>query len=214
MDWTMFEVALVETLYMTSFSLVFAVIIGFIIGVLIYLTKKGGLVENLIINRVLDVVVNVSRAIPFIILLYLLIPFTRMLVGTMIGDDAALPALIVSASPFYARMTLLALNEVSSGTIEACKSMGASTYQIVVKALIPEAKPALISGVAVLCISLIGYVMMAGAIGAGGLGNLAYLYGAVRNDNFVLYLATLLIVLIVFAVQYLGDFVVKKIDKR
>ena len=170
--------------------------------------------KNRIINRITDVIVNVLRAIPFLILLILLIPLTRALVGTMLGAKAALPPLIAAATPFFARMCVIAFQEVDKGTIEASKSMGASNGQIIWKVLLPESLPAIVSGIAVTGISLVGYTAMAGAIGAGGLGNLAYMYGFARRNNAVLYTATVIIVLIVFAIQWVGDAIVKKIDKR
>ena len=198
--------ALQETLFMTFVSLIFAVIIGMVLGILIYLTQEDGLYPNLVVNKILNFIVNV--------LLILIIPLTTALVGSMIGAKAALPSLILSSAPFYGRMVMIALNEVDSGTIEASKAMGASNWQIIIKVLIPEAKPALISSITVMGISLVGYTAMAGAIGAGGLGNLAYLYGMVRSNNYVMYTATILILIIVFIIQFIGDYYVRKIDKR
>lgn len=206
--------ALNETLFMTFVSLIFAVIIGLILGIAIYLTQEDGLYPNLFVNKVLNLIVNVLRAIPYIILLILLLPLTTALVGSMIGAKAALPSLILSSAPFYGRMVMIALNEVDSGTIEASKAMGANNWQIITKVLIPEAKPALISSITVMAVSLVGYTAMAGAIGAGGLGNLAYLYGMVRNNNYIMYTATILILIIVFIIQFIGDYFVRKIDKR
>ena len=157
---------------------------------------------------------NLAKSKKYIILLILIIPLTTALVGSMIGAKAALPSLILSSAPFYGRMVMIALNEVDSGTIEASKAMGASNWQIIIKVLIPEAKPALISSITVMGISLVGYTAMAGAIGAGGLGNLAYLYGMVRSNNYVMYTATILILIIVFIIQFIGDYYVRKIDKR
>ena len=203
-----------ETVFMTFVSLFFASLFGLLIGILLYCTQSDGLLENRIINRIADVIVNVLRAIPFLILLILLIPITRALVGTMLGAKAALPPLIAAATPFFARMCVIAFQEVDKGTIEASKAMGASNSQIILKVLLPESVPAIVSGIAVTGISLVGYTAMAGAIGAGGLGNLAYMYGFARRNNAVLYTATVIIVLIVFAIQWIGDAIVKKIDKR
>lgn len=206
--------ALKETLFMTGVSLLVAVIVGLILGILIYLTQSDGLYPNIIVNKGLNWIVNLLRAIPFIILLILLIPFTKAIVGSMLGAKAALPSLILSSAPFYGRMVMIALNEVDKGTIEASKAMGASNFQIITKVLIPEAKPALISSMTVMAIALVGYTAMAGAIGAGGLGNLAYLYGMVRNNNYVMYVSTILILVIVFIIQIIGDYFVRKLDKR
>lgn len=206
--------ALGETLFMTFVSLLFAVVIGLILGIVIYLTKEDGLYPNKFINKILNLIVNVLRAVPYIILLMIILPLTTALMGSMIGAKAALPSLILSSAPFYGRMAMIALSEVDSGTIEASKAMGASNFQIITKVLLPEAKPALISSVTVMAISLVGYTAMAGAIGAGGLGNLAYLYGMVRNNNYVMYTATILILIIVFIIQIIGDYFVRKLDKR
>ena len=206
--------ALGETLFMTFVSLIFAVIIGLILGIAIYLTQEDSLYPNKPVNKVLNLIVNVLRAIPYIILLMIIVPLTTALVGSMIGAKAAFPSLILSSAPFYGRMVMIALNEVDSGTIEASKAMGASNFQIITKVLIPEAKPALISSVTVMAISLVGYTAMAGAIGAGGLGNLAYLYGMARNNNYIMYTATILILIIVFIIQIIGDYFVRKLDKR
>ena len=203
-----------ETVFMTFVSLFFAFVFGLMIGILLYCTQSGGLFQNRIVNRITDVIVNVLRAIPFLILLILLIPLTRALVGSMLGAKAALPPLIAASTPFYARMCVIAFPEVDKGTIEASKAMGASNGQIIRKVLLPEALPAIVSGIAVTGISLVGYTAMAGAIGAGGLGNLAYMYGFARRNDAVLYTSTVIIVLIVFAIQWAGDAIVKKIDKR
>ncbi|MCI6746269.1 methionine ABC transporter permease [Stecheria intestinalis] len=203
-----------ETVYMTFVSLFFAAIFGLLIGILLYCTQTGGLLQNKVLNRIVDIIVNVLRAIPFLILLILLIPLTRALVGTMLGAKAALPPLIFASTPFFARMCVIAFQDVDKGTIEAAKAMGASNSQIIFKVLLPESMPAIVSGIAVTGISLVGYTAMAGAIGAGGLGNLAYMYGFARRNDAILYSSTVIIVLIVFVIQWVGDAVVKKIDKR
>ncbi|MCR5372803.1 MAG: ABC transporter permease [Solobacterium sp.] len=203
-----------ETVYMTFVSVLFAGIIGLFIGILLFCTSSSGLFRNTVVNKIMDVIVNVLRAVPFIILLILIIPLTKLLVGTSLGAKAALPSLTLAAAPFYARLCMIAFMEVDKGTIEASRSMGATNLQIITKVLIPEALPALISGITVTAISLISYTAMAGAIGAGGLGNLAYMYGFARRNNAVLYTSTVIIVLIVFAVQWAGDTIVKKTDKR
>ena len=196
--------AINETLYMTAVSLVLATVLGLLIGILLYCTQTGGLFQNKIINRVIDVIINVLRAIPF----------TKLIVGTMLGATAALPSLVFAAAPFYARMCIIAFQDVNKGTIEASKAMGASNWQIILKVLLPEALPSLISGITVTGISLISYTAMAGAIGAGGLGNLAYLYGFARRNDLILYTSTIIIIVIVFAIQWMGDAIVKRIDKR
>lgn len=213
-DWEMMWVAIEETLFMTFVSLLAAVIIGIIMGIILYITQPDGLYPNKIIYKILDFIVNLFRAIPFIILIIMLLQFTRLIVGTMLGPTAALPALIISSAPFYARMCMIALNEVDKGTIEASKAMGANNYQIITKVLFPEAKPALISSITVMGVSLVGYTAMAGCIGSGGLGNLAYLYGFSRQNMAVMYTATFFVLVIVFVVQGIGDYIVRKVDKR
>ena len=213
-DWDAMILSIQETLFMTFFSLLIAVVLGFGLGIILYVTKDDGLYPNKIINRILDFIVNLLRAVPFIILIIILLPVTISLVGTMLGAKAALPALIISSAPFYARMCMIALSEVDKGTIEASKAMGASHLQIITKVLIPEAKPALISSITVMGISLVGYTAMAGCIGAGGLGNVAYMYGYARQNMVVMYTATFFVLVIVFIIQGIGDYVVKRIDKR
>lgn len=213
-DWDMMWVAIEETLFMTIISLVIAVILGFVLGIILYITKDDGLYPQKVIYRILNFVINLLRAIPFIILIFLLLGVTTMMMGTMLGAKAALPALIVSSAPFYARMCMIALSEVDKGTIEASKAMGASHFQIIRKVLIPEAKPALISSITVMGISLVGYTAMAGCIGAGGLGNMAYMYGFVRQNMPTMYTATFFVLVIVFIIQGIGDIIVKRIDKR
>lgn len=213
-DWPQMFEAIQETVYMTFFSLMFAVIFGFIIGIIVYVTQEDGLYPNKVVNKILDFIINVLRSLPFIILIIIILPFTKFIVGTILGASAALPALIISSAPFYARMCMIALNEVDKGTIEASKAMGASSFQIITKILIPEAKPALVSSITVMGVSLVGYTAMAGCIGAGGLGNLAYMYGFIRENYYVMYTATLFVLVIVFFIQGIGDYVVRKIDKR
>lgn len=206
--------ALFETVYMTFVSLLFAVIFGLIIGIIIFCTSSNGLFKNKVVNRIVDVIVNVLRAIPFIILMILVIPLTKAICGTMLGATAALPSLILASTPFYARMCVIAFQEVDHGTIEASRAMGASNWMIITRVLLKEAMPSLVSGITVTGISLISYTAMAGAIGAGGLGYLAYTYGYARRNNAVLYTSTILIVALVFIMQWVGDAIVKMIDKR
>lgn len=213
-NWPQMFEATKDTLFMTFVSLLISVIIGLVLGIILYVTQDDGLYPNKVISFILNTIVNVLRAIPFIILLILVIPLTQVLVGTMLGAKAALPSLVLSSAPFYARMCMIALTEIDKGTVEACKAMGASNKEIIFKVLLPEAKPALVSAITVMGISLIGYTAMAGAIGAGGLGYLAYTYGFARRQNDVMYLATIIIVVIVFVIQGIGDYITRKIDKR
>lgn len=203
-----------ETLYMTIFSLLGTFIIGIILGLFLYLTAKDGLWENKPINAVAGIITNVFRAIPFIILILLLFPFTDFLVGTIRGPNAALPALIIATAPFYGRLVEIALKEVDKGVVEAAKSMGASVQRIIFRVLLPESMPALISGLTVTAISLIGYTAMAGIIGAGGLGDYAYFFGFQRRNFDIVFVCTIIVVIIVFIFQFIGDFITKRLDKR
>jgi D-methionine transport system permease protein len=213
-NWEKMWEATIETLYMTAVSVLATFILGIILGLLLFLTSKGNLWENKPINTVISAFVNIFRSIPFIILIVLLIPFTKLIVGTMIGENAALPALIIGSAPFYARMVEIGLREIDKGVIEAAKAMGAKTSTIIWKVLLPESMPALVSGITVTAIALVSYTAMAGVIGAGGLGNLAYLEGFQRSRTDVTFVATVIILIIVFIIQFIGDYFTSKIDKR
>ncbi|MEJ5111480.1 methionine ABC transporter permease [Erwinia billingiae] len=203
-----------ETLYMTAISGVATFVLGILLGLALFLTARGGLFQNRAIYAVISVLVNVFRSIPFIILIVLLIPFTKKLIGTILGADAALPALIVGAAPFYARLVEIGLREVDKGVIEASRSMGARISTLIFRVLLAESSPALVSGITVTLIALVSYSAMAGVIGAGGLGNLAYLEGFQRNHGDVTLVATAMILVIVFIIQFVGDLVTTRLDKR
>lgn len=206
--------ATLETLYMTALSGAATFVLGIILGLALFLTAKGGLFQNRTLYGVISILVNVFRSIPFIILIVLLIPFTKTIVGTILGANAALPALIVGAAPFYARLVEIALREVDKGVIEATRSMGARLSTLIFRVLLPESSPALVSGITVTLIALVSYSAMAGVIGAGGLGNLAYLEGFQRNHGDVTLVATATILVIVFIIQYCGDVITSLLDKR
>nr|EEK65138.1 Binding-protein-dependent transport system inner membrane component [Bacillus wiedmannii] len=203
-----------ETLYMTAIAALATFVLGLILGLLLFMTAKDNLWENKSVNTAIGAFVNIFRSIPFIILIILLIPFTKILLGTILGASAALPALIIGAAPFYARMVEIALREIDKGVIEASKAMGAKTSTIILKVLIPESLPALVSGITVTTIALVGYTAMAGVVGAGGLGTLAYLEGFQRGNNDVTIVATICVLLVVFFIQWIGDRVTTRIDKR
>ncbi len=213
-NWDQLIAATRETIYMTSISVLTTFVLGLVLGLLLFLTAKGNIWENRIINIIIAGFVNIFRSIPFIILIVLLIPFTKLLLGTMLGANAALPALIIGAAPFYARMVEIALREIDKGVIEASQSMGATHSHIIFKVLIPESLPALISGITVTTISLVSFTAMAGVIGAGGLGHFAYLEGFQRNRPVVTFVATVAILILVFIIQFIGDYFTKKTDKR
>ena len=213
-NWDKVQEKTIETLIMTFESLIAVFFLGLFLGLLLYITSNSKGIFGRGFYTVVTAIVNIFRAIPFIILIVLLIPFTKALIGTIIGVQAAIPALIISAAPFYARLVEIGLREVDKGVIEAARAMGAKRITIITKVLIPESLPAIVSGLTVTAIALVGATAMAGVIGAGGLGNLAYLDGFQRNNSALTFVATVLILIIVFAIQILGDTVVKKIDKR
>lgn len=206
--------ALFDTLYMTVVSMLFVGILGLGLGLLLYSMGRQKKRVSVAVYAMISMISNVFRSTPFMILMVLIIPLTKMLVGTMLGAKAAIPALVLSAAPFYARLVEIAFREVDAGVIEAAEAMGASYFQMVRKVIIPESVPALISGLTVTTVSMIGFTAMAGAIGAGGLGGLAWQEGYQRNNLTVTLVATVLILLIVFLVQGIGDFLVKRTDKR
>ena len=214
LKWDQLWAATLETLYMTALSGVATFVLGIVLGLALFLTARGGLFHNRTVYNVISIVVNVFRSIPFIILIVLLIPFTKTVVGTILGANAALPALIVGAAPFYARLVEIALREVDKGVIEATRSMGARLSTLVFRVLLPESSPALVSGITVTLIALVSYSAMAGVIGAGGLGNLAYLEGFQRNHGDVTLVATVTILIIVFVIQFCGDIITSLLDKR
>ncbi|EGT4255602.1 ABC transporter permease [Citrobacter amalonaticus] len=214
LKWDQLFAATQETLYMTALSGIATFILGIVLGLALFLTARGGLFQNRALYSGISLVVNIFRSIPFIILIVLLIPFTKAIVGTILGANAALPALIVGAAPFYARLVEIALREVDKGVIEATRSMGARLSTLIFRVLLPESSPALVSGITVTLIALVSYSAMAGVIGAGGLGNLAYLEGFQRNHNDVTLVATVTILVIVFIIQFCGDVITSLLDKR
>ena len=206
--------ATLETLYMTGISVIAVFFLGILLGLLLYETRSSTSVFAVVLYKVVAFLVNVFRSIPFIILIVLLIPFTKTIVGSMTGPTAGLPALILSAAPFYGRLVESGLREVDKGVIEAAEAMGATKWEVIKKVYIPESLPNIVAGITVTAISLVGYTAMAGVIGAGGLGNLAYLEGFQRSRPNVTLVATVIILLIVFLIQFIGDTWVTKIDKR
>jgi len=203
-----------ETLVMTLLSGLFGFILGLPTGVLLFLTRKGQVLESLAFNRFISVLVNIFRSIPFIILIVWMIPFTRALVGTSIGVSAALVPLSIGAAPFIARMVENSLLEIPNGLIEAARAMGARPLQIVYKVLLPEALPSIVNTASITLITLVGYSAMGGAVGAGGLGQIGYQYGYVGYDVTVMNTVLVILVAIVFLIQQIGDRVSKKVDHR
>ncbi|MGB5444567.1 MAG: methionine ABC transporter permease [Psychromonas sp.] len=206
--------ALGETLTMVFASGFIGFAVGIPIGVLLHLSKKNGLLENQILNKILGVVVNIGRSIPFIILLVAIIPFTRFVVGTTIGTAAAIVPLTIGAIPFIARLVEGALLEVPSGLVEAALAMGAKPKQIIMKVLLPEALPGIINAVTITLVTLIGYSAMAGTVGGGGLGDVGIRYGYQRFDGTVMMITVVILVLLVQIIQSVGDHLVKHVDHR
>lgn len=203
-----------ETLLMTFMSGFFGFLIGLPLGIYLFLTRKHQLLENKTMHQIVSIVVNVFRSIPFIILIVWMIPFTRQLVGTSIGISAALVPLSIGAAPFIARLVENSLLEIPTGLIEASRAMGASAQQIIFKVLLPEALPSLVNNATITLITLVGYSAMGGAVGAGGLGQIGYQYGYVGYDTFIMNSVLILLILIVFLLQYTGDYISKKVNHR
>ncbi len=199
---------------MTFVSGFFGFLLGLPTGVLLFMTRKDQVSENRLLNGITSVLVNIFRSIPFIILIVWMIPFTRALVGTSIGVQAALVPLSIGAAPFIARMVENSLIEIPNGLIEAARSMGATPLQIVFKVLLPEALPSIIGSASITLITLVGYSAMGGAVGAGGLGQIGYQYGYVGYDVVVMNTVLVLLVLLVFIIQVAGEFIAKKVDHR
>ncbi|MDR0253910.1 MAG: ABC transporter permease [Brucellaceae bacterium] len=203
-----------ETLIMTGFSSLFTLIFGLPLGLLLILTDRNGLLQHIAVNRVVGAIVNAFRSVPFIILLVALIPFTRLIMGTALGTWASIVPLSIAAIPYYARMAEVSLREVDHGLIEAARSMGASRWTIIKEVLIPESMPGLIAGFTVTIVTLIGASAMAGAIGAGGLGDLAIRYGYQRFNYPIMAAVVAVLIVIVCLIQWIGDRLVQKVDKR
>ncbi|OCQ50697.1 D-methionine transport system permease protein MetI [Photorhabdus australis subsp. thailandensis] len=203
-----------ETLVMTFVSGFFGFIIGLPIGVLLYVTRPGQIMESNKLYRFLSAIVNIFRSIPFIILLVWMIPFTRLIMGTSIGLQAAIVPLTIGAAPFIARMVENALLEIPSGLIEAARAMGATPFQIVKKILLPEALPGLLNAATITLITLVGYSAMGGAVGAGGLGQIGYQYGYTGYNATVMNTVLVLLVILVYLIQLGGDRLVKATTRK
>ena len=203
-----------ETLYMTLTATAFATLLGVPLGVILYATRRGRFLANPLVYYPLGIVVNIGRSIPYLILALWIIPFTRAIVGVSIGNTAAIVPLTLSAAPFIARMVENMLNEVPAGLVEAAQAMGASPVQIVRKVLLPEALPGLTNALTITLIALIGYSAIAGSLGAGGLGTVAYAYGYQRYRPDIMLYTVCTIVVLVQLIQWLGDMLAKRFDHR
>lgn len=203
-----------ETVQMTVISTVVAVLLGIPLGVILVITSRGHIMQNEAVNKVLGAIVNATRSIPFIILMVAIIPFTRLVAGTSIGTTAACVPLTLAAIPFLARLVETAIKEVNGGVIEAAQSMGATPLQIIWKVLLPEALPTLIDNVTVLIVNLISYSAMAGAIGGGGLGDIAIRYGYQRFQGDVMLATIIILIVLVQVIQSVGDYLSRKVNKK
>ncbi|MDY6084686.1 MAG: methionine ABC transporter permease [Dialister sp.] len=206
--------SLAETLYMLAVSAILAAAIGIPLGILLVTTEKGNILACPLLNKPLAFIVNTIRSIPFIILMVAIIPFTRLVAGTSIGTTAAIVPLTIAAIPYTARMVETSIRELPSGLIEAAESMGASPFQIIKKVMIPEALPSIIESMTVVIVSLIGSSAMAGTIGGGGLGDLAIRYGYQRFQADVMLATIVVLVILVQAIQFFGNYLSRKTDKR
>lgn len=212
--WIMFAQGLWETVYVTVLSTLFAYIIGLPLGLLLAVTDADGLRPNPAVSKVFGTVVNLLRSVPFLIMVFLLTAFTRLVVGTTVGSPAMIPPLVVAAFPFVARLVESSVREVDRGVIEAAESMGASTLQIVTRVILPEATPSLISGATTATVTILGYSAMAGIVGGGGLGAIAINYGYYRKKVDILWVMVIFLSLIVQLFQTLGEKASRKVDKR
>ncbi|MDD7428560.1 MAG: methionine ABC transporter permease [Oscillospiraceae bacterium] len=203
-----------ETVYMTFISAFFAYLFGLPLGVLLCVTDKEGICPVSWLNKIIGVIVNIFRSVPFVILMIAMLPAAKLIVGTSLGNKAMIVTLIIAAIPYVARMTESSVKEVDRGVIEAAQSMGTSSFKIIYKVLIPEAKPSLIVGSVISLVTILGYSAMAGTIGGGGLGMIAITYGYQRFNNDIVWICVLLTVIIVQLIQEIGMLIARKTDKR
>lgn len=203
-----------ETLYMVALSTFLTAILGIPLGVLLVVTDRDQLFEQRILHKTIGLVVNIFRAVPFIVLILFLLPVTKMIVGSTLGSSAAVIPLVAGAAPFFARLVETAIREIDRGVIDAAKAMGATHFEIIIKVLLPEAKPAILSGLTVTCVSLVSFSAMAGIVGGGGLGDAAYRFGFQAFQDQMLYICGSILIVIVQIVQFVGDWISRKVDKR
>lgn len=203
-----------ETIYMVFLSSAIAYAFGIPLGIILVVTDKNGIKPVPILNTVLGVIINLFRSIPFIILLIMVLPFTRLIVGTTLGAKAVVVPLVIAAAPYVARMVESSIKEVDAGVIEAAKSMGASTWQIITKVLLPEAKPSILVGAAISVTTILGYSAMAGFVGGGGLGTIAINYGYYRYQTGIMLITVAILVIIVQLIQESGMRIARATDKR
>jgi D-methionine transport system permease protein len=211
---SLLAIAFAQTLYMTIVSGLIATLFGIPLGMILYSSRRGGILEHGALNLFLSSATNALRSVPFIILLVAIVPFTRLIVGTSIGTNAAIVPLVIGAIPFIGRIVENSLNAIPKGLTEAALSMGASPWQIIWKFLLPEALPSIINGLTVTTIALVSYSAMAGAVGGGGLGDLAIRYGYQRFDGTMMLATVIVLIILVQLLQWAGDFVTQKFNKN
>ncbi|GAX91485.1 metal ABC transporter permease [Effusibacillus lacus] len=214
LEWAEIGMATIDTLIMLGLSALFTVIIGLPVGVLLFLTSKGQLLENRLFYATASFVVNILRSVPFIILMILLIPFTKLIVGTSLGIQGSIPPLVIGAAPFFARLVETSLREVDKGVIEAAQSMGATHWQIISRVLLPESRPGLIAGITITTVALVSYTAMSGVIGGGGLGDLAIRYGYQRFQTDVMLVTVAILIVLVQILQSIGDWLVLRFSRK
>lgn len=212
--WPLLLEGTLDTLYMVGLAALFTVLIGLPLGVLLFLSRRDGILPSPRLNQILGAVINIGRSLPFIVLLIALIPFTRIIIGTTLGSTAAVVPITIGAFPFFARVVENALDEVDKGRIEAILSMGGNAWHVVSKVLLPEALPAVLAGITLTVVMLIGFSSMAGVIGGGGLGDLAIRYGYQRFNNQVMVGTVIILIVMVQLVQSLGDRLVRSLAHR
>ncbi|MEV6027483.1 methionine ABC transporter permease [Streptomyces sp. NPDC052036] len=203
-----------DTLYMVGWSTLIAVVGGLPLGVLLVLTDRGGLLQNVVANKVIGQIVNIARSMPFIILMVALMSFTRWVTGTTIGREAAIVPLAIGAIPFFARLVETAVREVDGGLVEAVQAMGGNTWTIVRKVLVPESLPSLISSATTTVVALIGYSAMAGTVGAGGLGDIAIRYGYQRFETQLMWITVAILAVVISLIQFAGDYAARSLHRR
>ncbi|MFM9329998.1 methionine ABC transporter permease [Paenibacillus mesotrionivorans] len=203
-----------DTLTMLGMSALFTVLLGLPLGILLFMTSRGQILQNRFVYLILSIVVNVLRSIPFVILMILVMPFTKMLVGTTIEVKGSIPPLVIAAAPFFARLVETTLREVDKGVVEAAKAMGASSWQIIRKVLLPESLPGLVAGITITTVTLVSYTAMSGIIGGGGLGDLAIRYGYQRFMPDVMVVTVVILILLVIVLQTLGDRLVIRFSRK
>ncbi|WP_093608562.1 methionine ABC transporter permease [Streptomyces indicus] len=208
------ETASWETLRMVGWSTLIAIVGGLPLGVFLVLTDRGGLLQNAAVNKVVGQIVNIGRSMPFIILMVALMPLTRSITGTTIGVEAAIVPLAIGAIPFFARLVETSVREVDHGLVEAVQSMGGNTWAVVRKVLVPESLPSLISGATTTVVALIGYSAMAGAVGGGGLGNIAITYGYQRFETGLMWVTIAILAVVISVIQFAGDYAARAVSRK